>query len=468
MVSWKKIKNGAFAELYSHKKLRLVTIIILAFAGLMYGLGSDNGGVAAIGVLLYFAALFCLLIAAINVFSDMHDVQSADVQMSMPLNSSERYLSRLLTIFLIWILPAIISAAVAFLFNIIGGYSSEAEFYERLVTVLAYIRQVLIIIAVTIICQCCVGSKAESRYMPVLVMGIRELLPILISSFISDQFADVTIISLNLKSYYEHDTPGTILVFLLSYILYIAIIFAGIFIYKKRDARTVGKPIVFPLFFEIVMLASLMMFFTTAHFDGGVIASVMFVAWLGSIILRIIVSRKGFKLKSILIWTLQYAAYYAVFIIFMFAAFKTGGFGRLYRMPEKTELSEYTRVWVYVRDPDGSGDHYFDDRYDKLMETNEGDNAALINQLIESTSEYSKEQAKTKGLFMKKMFGAGDCNVKELEISVAFTDNPEDYSYDSKYNITFCVSEEKANDFINQLNSCGFEIIKDYTLEEDW
>lgn len=477
MVSWKRIKSGAFAELYSHKKLRIVSIIILAFAGLLYGFGANNNGVLGLGMFLYVTALFCLFIACINVFKDMHDIPSADVQMSMPLNSSERYLSRLFTIFLIWGLPFIISAAIAFLMYLaLRGWNNITglKLSEHLTILLSYISTVLHIVAVTVICQCCVGSKAESRYMPVLVMGIIRSVPTCIAMFIQNKFADIGSffdnIYRNLTLLFASE-DGWPLALVLWYMVFIAIILAGLLIYKKRDARSVGKPIVFPVFFEIVMCASLMMFFTIAHIDEGVIASVMLIAWLGSIILRIIVSRKRFKLSRIIVWTVQYAAYYAVFIVFMFAAFKTGGFGALYKTPEKLELNNYTNVDIEVAIPSyiNDGDYHYDDyspyyQYDKLMESNEANNAALINQLIECTSEYAKEQANAKGLFMHKMFDTKDCNAYRCSITVSSLEGTDyyGYGYERLYNIEFYISPEKAKDFVNQLSSYDFvEYIED-------
>ena len=367
MVSFKKIRNGALSELIAHKKNRVVSILLLAFAGLFYGFRTTAGRdvyPSGMAIFLYGAALICLFSACVNVFKDMHDIPSADVQMSMPLNSTERYFSRLLAVVYIWVLPFVISAACAILlssliapldenYSLYGNYnynktlatSADVAVYD-LKLLLGYIEVVLYIIAATVISQCCVGSKAESKYMPILLMLVLTVLPMTVYSSIGYKFvaninySTVRLLSNTLlTSVIDSDDSAKEYIFsAVKSIIYLALIVCGVLIYKKRDARSVGRPIVFTAFFEIVMGLSLLQFFTVAHIDGIFSFTALFFAWLGSIILRVISSRKEFSFKKIFRWSGLYLVYYAAFLMFMFIAFKTGGFGALYDIPTVSEL----------------------------------------------------------------------------------------------------------------------------------
>ena len=102
MISYKRIYKASDAELISQKKTRIISIILLAFAGLIYGCGSYSKSnwvePSYLAVFIYFPALVPLFACCVSVFKDMHDIPSADVSMSMPLSGIERYFSKILTV----------------------------------------------------------------------------------------------------------------------------------------------------------------------------------------------------------------------------------------------------------------------------------------------------------------------------------------------------------------------------------
>ncbi|MDE5577474.1 MAG: hypothetical protein K2J11_08820, partial [Oscillospiraceae bacterium] len=252
MISFEKIKYGASAELIAHKKNRIVSIILLGFAGLFYGFGTSvrRYGVhpSGIAIFIYAVSLVCLFSACINVFKDMHDIPSADVQMSMPLNSMERYFSRLLTIFYIWLLPFLISAAFGFLVSVLmsdvypqehnNSVQAAAELVGyNLCVLLYYAESVLFVISATVICQCCVGSKAESRYIPVLLMAVINFLPMAVYYSIADKFVSVDYDTFGLLSnnslvsiFYEDESAAELIFLGVKSLIYLAVIGCGVLI----------------------------------------------------------------------------------------------------------------------------------------------------------------------------------------------------------------------------------------------
>lgn len=457
MISFEKIKYGASAELIAHKKNRTVSIILLGFAGLFYGFGTFPSGIA---IFIYAVSLICLFSACINVFKDMHDIPSADVQMSMPLNSAERYFSRLLTIFYIWLLPFLISAAFGFLVSFINIFSMENTRYDidaqaaelvsfNLRILLYYAESVLFVISATVICQCCVGSKAESRYIPVLLMAVISFLPMAVYYSVSDKFASVENGTLRLLSnsalvsIFSGDESAAELIFLgVKSLIYLAVIGCGVLIYKKRDARSVGRPIVFTVFFEVVMGLSLLLFFNVAHFNGFS-PTAMFFAWLGSVILRLIVSRKEFTFSKIFLWTGLYILYYAAFLLFMFIAFKTGGFGALYKIPDISELREAQVSCVNVV-------IYEADSYDRIYSMEENVNSysaedmKCLEKFLEAVSDKAKLQSRIKGMFSSKMFSSDEA-VNTYRCYVRLTKD-----YGTVYSVGFYLPNSKVNGFIEE------------------
>ena len=82
MISYKRIYKASDAELISQKKTRIISIILLAFAGIIYGFDTASRGDSTdpsyLAVFIYFTALVPLFACCVSVFRDMHDIPSAD------------------------------------------------------------------------------------------------------------------------------------------------------------------------------------------------------------------------------------------------------------------------------------------------------------------------------------------------------------------------------------------------------
>ncbi|MGN0638552.1 MAG: hypothetical protein ACI4J0_09285 [Huintestinicola sp.] len=485
-MSFTRIYKGSNAELIAHKKTRVITIILLAFAGMIYGLDTSSRGdyvnPSGLGIFIYFAALVPLFSCCTAVFKDMHDIPTADVQMSMPLSSEERYFSRLLTICRIWLIPFFISAAGAFLLSAMFAgthytyHSSDITDYSRtyhpevlmvynLQMLLWFLAAVLFIIAVTVVCQCCIGAKAESKYLPVMMMTALSIFAPAMYFFVTDNFAEVQtsgepfIYSLWTFSalFVEFDSVRDMILMLVNCLISLGVIYCGRFICRKRDARTVGKPIVFPLFFEVIMFVTLTLFFVLFHTDWDSFV-VMFLSWLGSIILRIVVSRKNFSFAKIGIWTGMFIGYYIVFLLFMYIAFLTGGFGAITKTPVS---SEYVGVGanVDIRIVECRTVYWYDG-YDNEELINSGFQLALtggntekLQSFVDNISRTASRQPRIKGLFSRQMFGTHmPSGIYHCTVNVRVTDKYYDDGsyrygntiYSAEFNMTRSDAENLA------------------------
>lgn len=481
MISYTRIVKGSNAELIAHKKTRIISFILLAFAALIYGCATssrgDNVNPSPLGIFIYFVALVPLFSCCSEVFKDMHDIPTADVQMSMPLSSTERYFSRLLTICRIWLIPFLISAAAAIVLSAVFGgthhsysssfrnayistYHPEVLLEYDLHLLLWFLAAVLFIIAVTVVCQCCIGAKAESRYLPVLMMISLSAFSPALFSFFSEKFADISVMG---GSFYyslwtfsalstDFDSVKDTILLGVNCLISLGVIFGGLFICQQRDARTVGKPIVFPLFFEIIMVICLSLFFILFHveFDSFV---VMFLAWLGSIILRIVVSRKKFSLSKIGIWTGMFVVYYLIFLLFMYIAFLTGGFGLIGRTPADNAYDGYKcNVDVQIYEVRSYHYSYFDDDYNNelidydsdLLFTGSNGNRNKAESFVEAVSSAARKQSRIKGLYSYKMFGGKPpSNLYSCRVRIKMYEEP-DNRYDIIYDADFYLNKSDA------------------------
>lgn len=486
MISFTRIYKGSGAELIAHKKTRVITIILLAFAGVIYGLDTSSRGgnvnPSELGVFMYFAALVPLFSCCTAVFKDMHDIPTADVQMSMPLSSTERYFSRLLTICRIWLIPFFISAAGAFLLSaMFAGTHYSYDYYDRmdysrtyhpevlmvynLHMLLWFLAAVLFIIAVTVVCQCCIGAKAESKYLPVMMMTALSIFAPAMYFFITDSFADVQtsgepfIYSLWTFSALgvDFDSVRDTILMIVNCLISLGVIFCGQFICQRRDARTVGKPIVFQLFFEVIMAVTLTLFFLMFHTDWDSFV-VMFLAWLGSIILRIVVSRRNFSFAKIGIWTGMFVGYYVIFLLFMYIAFLTGGFGAITKTPA---LSEYVGVGANIDiEIQGCRASYYYEGYDNEELINSrfelalsGGNKEKLQSFVEKISRTASRQPRIKGLFPHQMFrNSMPLGIYYCTINVRVTDEYYDdgsYRYGSSiYRANFNLTRSDAEELV--------------------
>ena len=131
------------------------------------------------------------------------------------------------------------------------------------------------------------------------------------------------------SSFYIHNLIGRI--------ISLSVMFLSIFIYKKRDARTVGTPIASRVFFEVMLVLGCFTIFsffvmTSAAMWGVLIAGVIY------IIINIIVSRAKINVLSFVKWIVKYAVTTAAFAVLMVVTIKTGGFGQIYSRPSAKHL----------------------------------------------------------------------------------------------------------------------------------
>lgn len=357
-MTWSKTLRAAVAELRVHQKsaviswlLYLVAMILFIFNNEIYTYITNDTEDPSIviehvifepsvmGVMFASLGIIVSFVTTISLFRDMNNQQFCDISMALPIKATERYFSKLIVLFLTQIAPLCVSYfggnGIALLYCRLRYGAPDPIWNELLEVFFAGLSLCMFIIAVCVLCTCCCGSPAESGYFSVLMILIASMLPIafyvnIVNNNTGFRLWDLTETSIDLHYW------GPLALFveeeeivqhcLVSTAVSLVIILLVLFIYKKRDARSVGTPIASKLFFEIMMAAGCFSLFSAfvmnsyAHW-GIIIAAVAY------LIINIIVSRAKLSLVGLLKWIGKFALTTTAFLAIVIASIKTVGFG---------------------------------------------------------------------------------------------------------------------------------------------
>ncbi|MBQ8966638.1 hypothetical protein [Ruminococcus sp.] len=442
----------------------------------LYKVGSYDG-IFGLGML--FVTAFLGLFVVHGVFSDLGSKQVADVQLSLPMSAKERYLSKLLAVFKLHILPMLTGSALAVILGSIikGGFDVIAYPIKMQLIALAV---ALFTDAMTIFCMTCCGARAEGIYTSVIAQGCLSLLPFLAVHMIRERYSgltnsgvdriskvfsclgDIVILWAEADSRELSNGFGYILVNILASGL---IIFASFFTYRRRDGRQVGKPMVSKLFMEVFMCTGvftlLLLSFNETEWYLGV--SVSLIIYL---VISVVLARAKITPVRILAWLGKYTATLAVFLGIMCASYITGGFGHYkYRIDPNTNMG-YCSILFHTYD-DSNGEvfsHY--EKEDKLegvtYRKDKTDTAGVsreelagnIEAVNEMLDKYLDFEGRTVSGFLRSYFeGTGFDTLDErrngsvavsIEVHYSVLDNGADLT-DNRYSeYVFNVTREEA------------------------
>lgn len=382
-VTFRKIARAAAAETRVHKKLAIIAYVLFGVAMLLFALNGHfysestiepSGWGAAFAIMGVLTSFF----SALNVFRDTNNQQLCDVAMALPIKATERFFSKLLCLFYIQTAPLIVSILggnmLCVMIGVINGASPDSETFELIFAIFfALFAGSMFIMSITVLSACCCGAVAESSYFSMLLGFIINCLPLFFVNNILGNCAGFT------KSFWLFDSWGNIDVtywgFLYLFhdsnndvtahaaigsVISLAVMLLSIFIYKKRDARTVGAPISSRLFFELIMAGGCATIFSIAVMNTGVMWGVL-IAGVAYVIINIIVSRAKINFFSFLKWAGKFALTGAVFAGIVTAAIKTGGFG-YYKIRPDAKYFDQARFTISI-----SNARY----YDSQLFTNE-------------------------------------------------------------------------------------------------
>lgn len=365
-VTVKKIWRAACAEIRSHRKTVTISLILYGVSMILFFFDScevynKNIHFMPSGWGLFFCGVAILtgIFTTTDCFRDLNNIQLSDVALALPIKARERFFSKIYAIALTQILPFIVSywggTALAILKSLALGFPLDERVWENYWMYALYLLSILMfIIASEVLSACCCGTLAESEYFAIIFMVIINVLPcVFYDNFMAkpagfQYFLNFFSADVNLGWWGFITIADNVKMCLLrsgaSCLISLCVMILPVYLFIKRDGRSVGKPIVSKIFFELMMAGGCFMifsiFFTTQMAGWGVLVS-----GVAYIVINIIVSRGGrFELLK---WILKFVSTLAVFILIAFIAFKTCGFGLVNWRPHERYLASSTANMTY-------------------------------------------------------------------------------------------------------------------------
>lgn len=372
----KKINKASAAECLCHRKIRLMIIIIVA-VGALFDMSSysvrtyasdgnlhpeHDGGFGIFMILM--GALFGAF-AVFGIFSDLTNRQLSDVQMSLPMSAKDRYLSKILAVVKIHLIPLCLACASVVLVRMIVDPSLvNLEFLLRMNFI--PISAAICVDAVCIFCMSCCGAKAEGVYTSIIMGFCISLTPYIFYSEAVVAFSGINSSSFDFEHTFSTfggmclmwlavDDRKAWIYLLLNAAISCLLVFATYFIYRKRDGRNVGVPVVFPIYMELLLFVGLFslytMFFVMGESGTGIVLGLIVV-----LVIRIVAARAKITPKIFLTWLGKYAICFGAFMVIMCAAYFTGGYG-YYKLRPRIKSTECLSINVGVRQMGYSNEH---------------------------------------------------------------------------------------------------------------
>ena len=378
-----KINKASTAEYRNRRKIRLMILIITVAAALFEvtdfsvrsykEYNSSNNLLfphyeGFFGLFLMFVAASFGAFAVYGVFSDLTNKQTADVQLSLPMSAKDRYYSKLLAVAKLHILPLLGAGIFVTIAGAIKGHVIMGQCISYLLQLHCVIlAEALFVDAICIFCMSCCGAKAEGVYTSIITGLCASMTPFLVFNFTIERFSGVNLGGDESGKYFASfgalvgmcisdtgvfdTTAERITVLIINILLSCLLIFVTFFIYRKRDGRHVGKPMVYDLFMELFMFTGLFTLFTMFSYisSWGIGLTIALIIYL---VIRIVAARAKITPKLFVVWLLKFGASFAVFVAIMAAGYFTGGFGH-YKLRNDKIKYDTSRMQIHATLDDG-------------------------------------------------------------------------------------------------------------------
>ena len=266
-----------------------------------------DGGFIAAAIIGTGLAAAAGMICALSVFKYLYKKSAVDMRLSLPMTTGQRFVSDFLSGLFIYVVPFIGAEIVSLLLNLIGHlafdgrfitekvvlgngeidyYSWECHIFEEFYpflwrTILGGLMLMVMFYVITVIAAGCCGNIFESAAYDILLCGLVPLAVVLAVSTVSQNIngfdSDAYLIklvpwcgpfggayglvmalqSLRFDLDYESYNNNYYLSFGKWFVIFTLITaalgFVAYLIYRKRKAEDTGKPVVFGIFYHIIM-----------------------------------------------------------------------------------------------------------------------------------------------------------------------------------------------------------------------
>ena len=448
MKQIKKIHRLALGEVRLHASLFWLVNIVLGIGAVSYAvfsslsdrvrdfsyaLTSDSGSAAAkmyfvsfqerwfepsavgAAVLLIGALIGC--IAASEVFRDTESLPHSDMMLSLPMSGTARYFSKLTALFYIHILPVIVwtgaACAVGKLRCALAASREDMVVYDSFINgrlFLAVLATILFIDAITVLFSTFCGAISGRKGLVAIAVIALSAAPMIFWNKLEFLWTGRTA-----GSGIGNAPFGWTLAFLwivfdesgwelwsdwllvLNCLISVTILLLCVFPYRRRDGRDTGKPVISRVFYECIFFGCLAFIYGASLFRvpaywGIIIGLVIF------LLLHLLVEKGQLALRKMPRWIAQFVIFTVIYLLVAFAAFKTGGFGGVKKLPEKpADEHNITLLWVHPEAYGMYGEYMWTVSYERSLTDPEA------RTLLEIVQKYMDRRERTADEFFRRL-----------------------------------------------------------------
>ena len=378
MSRCRRINRMALGEARTHGRVFTVLNIILGVGCLLQcfvGATADvvDSNVSAVGLLLLCAGALMGPVFAVGVFREMHNRQQSDVIFALPMSAGERYVSKLLALVYLHILPVAVWSGIAALTTALADKGFRDDCYSpydfncfapdmcgKVFVVL--IAGMMFLDAIAVVCSVCCGRLAEIHYLTYLAVIAVSAAPLLLRAQLMEKIGGQVVKpglvyfrwTLSLLAWDDNASLGMyVKVCLVNCLISVAVMALVFLVYRRRDAGAAGKPIVSRIFFELVLACGLVAYYALLLFAISPAAAIA-LAGVVYLVIHIISFRGILSGTKIVLWTVKFFVTTAAFILLLWVAFATDGFGAIRYVPTRDMDGACIKVdteWDYYEDP---------------------------------------------------------------------------------------------------------------------
>ena len=374
-ISLKRIRRMTRAECKIQKNIFIIMGILLGAGSVLTGLGISSKKSDAelfLGICLLYGTIFVGFILCLNLFRDMNSSQLADVKLALPVSAVERYISKILAMFWIQLLPTFVAGIFSFAFSYVmllirGQRPNILKQLPHEFCMAAVSTVVVVLFTNAIVIFCCVscGTFAESCYFSMILLFCITAIPLFFGQYLIESFSGIwkgtfffpywtytSVISMA-----EKDTIWTWPTWISILISCIVFGISG-FLYKKRDGQGIGNPFVFRFTKNIFMfLGAFTLLIGFSGLGNEKVGCIL--TFIVYFIIDLIIKRGKINIREILKSVVSFALIFVIFVGISTAAYFTNGFGYSKFVP-KMKKDETCRLYCEVFEPESEEDTKLD------------------------------------------------------------------------------------------------------------
>lgn len=486
LTNLSEINRLAKGELMRMKKMFIINMIILIASAFFVVVGvAAESVVAFLGIIFIGFMIVTVIPSVALLFRDLTDKRVCDVMHSLPMTASQRFWAKIWALCEYHIVPTLVIALAEIIimdmrFNTSSDLSIIAN--ESMYIYLVGVTWLLFTAAVSLLCQMCFGTLAEGIYMALIALAAFSIFPVLVYQNITYSagfermfegvpmffclwtytsaavFDDGKVFSFIIGHEHRFSAWPVLIVNIL---ISLGVIWLCSRLYKKRTAETVGTPISFRIFLEVLSVISVYVMF---NFLVEADMTIAIGASLAVFMVVHIILARGKKIKMVIAGRLlEFGVIIAVVLIVNEICNATGGFGLAYSEP-KGDLEHSS---IYVDFYDSQSDYFSNDKYYSLILLDvDEEKVTEITRIIHS---HFKTLGNTRG--WRRYYYSDHINFlvderREFKKNESYNNN-EKYYWSNVYDQDMCYDCD-AETLYQELIDAGMEPDRTNDLDHDY